>query len=354
MRYAHSRFSRLHALLPALMLTGTGVAQEPPAAATAEAAPAGAAPADAAAEESIDRLIDDFDSDEFSVREDAARKLVARGAKVVAPLVDAAKAGSPEQGMRAVGVLAKLAKSNDAATRDAAAAGLERLGDAQAGSVAEAARKAARAAMKTDAGEAEESPPATPFPFPGFAPGGAIVKGVSVSVQNINGAKTTQVEEDGVKHTIEEAPGGAITVKTTEQVTEEGETKSKTTEFQAKNLDELKEKHPGAYDLYKKYGGGTGAVAVRLGIPGGPGIPAIPGAPALPGFPGFGGAGVPEAWQHQLDKVEQDLQAALAALKGQPADKPLDAAAMAKLVEQLEAARKQLDDLREKIGGEKE
>ncbi|REJ79772.1 MAG: hypothetical protein DWQ29_14735, partial [Planctomycetota bacterium] len=91
--------------------------------------------------------------------------------------------------------------------------------------------------------------------------GGVANRQVKVSI--VNGRRTIEVEEDGKKIEIHDKDGKDISLKVTEK---EGD-KQETREYEAADLDELKEKHPEAAELYEKYTKQPGA-AIQIQING--------------------------------------------------------------------------------------
>ena len=119
---------------------------------------------------------------------------------------------------------------------------------------------------------------------------------MSISVSQANGVKTTKINDNGQKFEIVESEADGITVKLTksygpddiEQLKEDypdlfmhisafpTETEGGTVELQinvvnkhtAQNADELKEKHPEAFEVYEKYGK-QNAVGPRVILGGG-------------------------------------------------------------------------------------
>ncbi len=208
---------------------------------------------------SVDKLIADLDSNDFKTRDQATRALVERGAEAIQPVAKAAQGASLEVTSRAIEVLHQLMQGEDRETAAAAKASLEKL-------AASEHRNAARRA--TAILNPPQPQPVQPQGFPlnpqiqiqGIQIGG----GARIQVQNNNGNKVIDAEADGRKVHIEESADGKIKMKVTENV----EGKEKTSEYEAKNADELKKNHPDAHKLYEKYGQG-GGFGARLQINGG-------------------------------------------------------------------------------------
>ncbi len=124
--------------------------------------------------------------------------------------------------------------------------------------------------------------PANPF---GNLAGGNVqimINGGNMSMKqtNKNGQRHTEIEQNGRKIEIDDLNNTNIVVKITETV----KGKKKTKEYKAKNLKELKKKHPEAAEEYEKH------------IKGGGGLP----------FQIFGGAGnIPPNFRSDIQKIHK-------------------------------------------------
>ena len=99
-----------------------------------------------------------------------------------------------------------------------------------------------------------------------------------MSVQNSNGVKTIEAEENDRKVKITEDAAGGIKMDVT--TTKNG--KEVTDKYEAKNADDLKKKNGPAYDLYKQYSSGQRGGAIAFGGAMGPGfMPNVPGQPNI-------------------------------------------------------------------------
>jgi hypothetical protein len=192
----------------------------------------------------------------------------------------------------------------------------------------------------------------------------------TMSVKNINGVKEISVSENGKTVKIQDDPAQGIKVELTEK--ENG--KEVTKKYEAKNVEELKKKHPAGYDLYKKYGGeqpGNGVMQFRvqaggnLQVPGNaiPALPAIPLQPALPLQPGQlipvpagPGAVAPQGDNHQLEVatlVVKNLSSRLERLQKTDACKNASPESKAELKKQIDELSKRLGDLRGQLDDKK-
>ena len=124
--------------------------------------------------------------------------------------------------------------------------------------------------------------PAAPRLVPGFPLGGQAQIQIfgaagprnSTRVTNNNGNRTIEIENGDEKIVIKDVNGKDIELKHTRPV----DGKSKTDEFKADDLDDLKKKHPEAAKLYEKHAGagnlipGGGAGGIQIQINGGGGF----------------------------------------------------------------------------------
>jgi hypothetical protein len=177
-------------------------------------------------------------------------------------------------------------------------------------------------------------------------PAGVQGRNITIRQTNNNGNRVTDVEIDGKKIHITDSRGKNIVVKVAEKIGG----KMKTSEYNAKDLAELKKEHPEGAKLYEQYAAGQNNVGAgifqgRIQFNGGAAqllpIRAIP-------FPG-GNPAQRIAAQKQIAVAQQRLNQAVKQLKELAAKgnaKPDDLTKMAKEIEaaiqQLQAAQKQL------------
>lgn len=219
-------------------------------------------------------LIKKLDAETFREREEAAQKLAALGKEAIPALAKAAEDGTLETGIRSLDILKKLMEGDDKETAGQAKAALEKLAESENAATSRRAKNAL-------APKPELAPPGFPnrIPIGGFGPGQIIVGNGArkISMKNINGVKTVEVEEGGRKININEDPNQGIKVEITETVNG----KEVTEKFEAKTEADLKKNHPKAHAEYEKYGkGNVPGIQINVGgirIGGAvPGIPAIP------------------------------------------------------------------------------
>jgi hypothetical protein len=221
--------------------------------------------------EEIATWIQQLDSNRFSERNDASRKLEAAGASALPALADAALGDSREVTLRSLDILRKHFQQGDDAIKTAAKAALEKIA---ASDHASASRRAKDIL--------DPPKPAPVVPGIQIAPQriqiqiNAVAGGQARRVQINNGVKQTEVTDGDRKVKIVENPNGAIQI----EVTEQKDGKETTRKYDAKNLDDLKKNHPDGHKIYDQYGKQNApAIQIRgLQIQGG----AAPGGRPLP------------------------------------------------------------------------
>jgi hypothetical protein len=190
---------------------------------------AGAEPASGGTATVIDRLVAGLDAPRFSERQAASEKLAALDVAALPALEKAAKGESLEATTRAIELLKRLLDSPQESARADARQALQRLvkGDRP---------KASRLAQ--DVLKAKEQEDAV----------SAAMNGRRVCVQNINGGRQVDIEEGNRKIRINDGNGQPIKI----EVTTKANGKDSTEKFEAKDVEELKKKHPGAYQIYSE------------------------------------------------------------------------------------------------------
>jgi len=231
-------------------------AQEPP----PEEQPEPSQPA--AAPEQIAALVEQLDSDRFAGRQAASEKLAEIGKPAIEALAEAAVGESLEVTVRSIDVLEKLAGSSDEATKEAAKGALAKIAESERLSAAQRAKEALET-MK------EQQRQANVF-GPGIIRGGvqiAVAGGGArrVSVKNVNGVKTIEAEQRDRKVKIVDDPKAGIKM----EVTTKKNGKENIEKYEARDVEELKKKHPEAYKIYKQYDQNAGNVMVQMQIGGG-------------------------------------------------------------------------------------
>jgi hypothetical protein len=355
------------------LLTRLGMAVEPPAAKENVATPEKKDARSAAAGESIEQLIAQLDSAKYEDRETACAKLAAKGKAAIAALETAAAHGNLEVSSRAMTVLGKLLKSSDEATQDAANEALQHLADGDSPAAAHKARSILdKKNGLSNSGPGMNAPGGMIVPGNGFG-GQIIINGGqlnigggmrTLSVKNINGVKEIDASEDGKTVKIQDDPAQGIKIELSEK--ENG--KEVTKKYDAKNVEELKKKHPAGYELYKKYAEQPGngiMLRVQAGggmlIPGGNGFPAIPLQPAFPLPPGQPlipvpagpGAAAPQGNDPPLaiaTLMVKNLSSRLERLQKAEAFKNASPESKAELKKQIDELSKRLEDLRGQLG----
>lgn len=265
------------ALIAAICLT-TGGAVVPLRALADDAPPEPNPPATVSLpSEEIARLIQQLDAPEFEVREEATKKLSKGGKRVIAPVATAAESVSLEAGTRCVAVLKELYQSRDPEVKGAAHAALKQLADGSNRPVARRAAEILTPPARTSARKTAGVNIAG-INVAGLPAGQA----VRISSRTTNGRTEIEVTTGETKISIAHSSGKDIIVKVQEPAPAPGKEPA-VKEYKARDLDELKEKHPEAHAHYEKYAGRVRtinlaniAAAVRPGLPAnrGPELPA--------------------------------------------------------------------------------
>jgi hypothetical protein len=225
-----------------------------------------------------DDLIKQLDADTFREREEAAQKLTALGKEAIPALAKAANDGTLETGIRSIDILKKLVEGGDKEASDLARTALEKLAESENAATSRRAKNAL-------APKPQPVPQGLPnrIQIGGFGPAQIIVGNAArrMTMKNVNGVKTIEVDEGDRKVTIIEDPNNGIVVAITE--TKNG--KEVTEKFEAKTEADLKKNHPKAHAEYEKYAKGNGAVNIQINQ-GGIRFGQAPGLPFGPQVPG--------------------------------------------------------------------
>ena len=300
------------------------------------AAPAKPAPKPAASAEDIAGWIKALDDEEFKVREAATQSLIEAGTGAIAPVADVAKGKSPEVTSRSIAVLKVLAKSEDEKAKSAALAALDKLAEDKEHESGQQARDALTELRPPVRGRHIHGPG-------GVAVGNVQVVGgqqMAVFTIQMGGKRTVAATENGKRVDITEDNNG-ITVTVTEKAKDGG--KPKVTVYKASGEKELKTKHPDAHKLYEKYAGNNqGNVVIQGGQ-----LNLVP-APARAAIAARPRLNLRQATK-LIDEARAELDAAVKALKAAKDGKPT-AEEIAKLLDQIEAANKKLEEARKNMG----
>ena len=313
-------------------------AEKKPAPAKAEADAAdNTAPTDVA------ELIKQLENNRFSKRQQATQKLQEAGKAAIPALAEAAMGDGRETTIRAIEILKKHLQTGDDATKAEAKAALEKIAK---GNNAQAARSAEQALNP----KKNEPPPPPPGIQLRGVPGAQLQiqiqgafgalngNGRRVTMQNVNGVKTIDAQEANRKVKITDDPNNGIKMEVTE--TKDG--KEETKKYEAKNADELKKNHPDAHKLYEEYSKPVGGI--QIGV-----LPLQPGAlPQFPGLeiPGMLNQDAQRRIAERLDKAQKLLDDATQTAKTL-GDK--SAEDVKKLLDQIDAAKKELDEAKGKL-----
>ena len=217
----------------------------------------------------IAEWIKQLNSDRFTERTEASKRLEAAGTAAFPALTEAATGENREVSLRAIEVLRKHFEQGDQATKDAARQSLQKI----VGSKHESAAQRAKEVLNP-------TPPETSVPpgiqvMPGI-PGLQMVPQLQIQVQAVGGGMTRQIRvnngvkeieanENGCKTKITEDPNQGIKIEVAE--TKDGKATKRT--YAAKNAEDLKKNHPEGYQLYEKYAKQQGGFPMQLQIAGG-------------------------------------------------------------------------------------
>lgn len=239
--------------------------------------------------EDIAKLVQQLDADQFGQREAAVDRLAAIGKAAIPAVTEVALGESLEASTRAVDVLRRLFESSDEPTKAAAKEALEKV---VKGSNPSAGRRAHNVLQpKPDPNQPQQVPLGGIIIGPGqggiiqgnvqIMVGAAGVNAKRVSIKTVNGVKEVDAEENGKRVKITDDPKAGIKM----EITTKKDGKDNTEKFEAKNAEELKQKHPKAYETYKQYaqqqGGGAAAIQFQFG-PGNVPAPPVPPPPPQP------------------------------------------------------------------------
>lgn len=231
-----------------------------------------------AGDEEMTRLITELDDADFEIREKATSRLTSAGARAVPAVSRAAEGENLEAATRALQVLKTLYEGSDADAQAESAIALKRLCDSPRKAIAR------RAAAILDAPHQKAKshvPPVGRGPglrlnAPGMVPGGVARQ---ISVQSINGQVRISVLEGNRRIEIRHSNQKDIVVK----VSGPGQVgaEKQISEYKAKDLEELRERHPEAASLFDEYASqdqfqGMGGAFFPGGFP-----PAFPGLPEI-------------------------------------------------------------------------
>jgi hypothetical protein len=256
-------------VLASSVVVSTARAEDP--AEAAQSAPVAAGPLSPAR---IDELCSLLGAADFSCRELATKELLAGGSAVIDKVAAAAETDSLEVVIRCLTILKELYQRPEEQTRGAVAAALQRLSGSRRRSTA---RRAAEILNPPEIANATSrqiqlrrlNAPAGGVAFRVFQAGNAVGGG--------NGGTSIRITNDNGNVRVNAVEGGRTVVITHQNETNiivcithppgAGENAGKTTVHPARNLAELKEKHPEAHKLYEQYCGGMRRLAGGGAVP---------------------------------------------------------------------------------------
>jgi hypothetical protein len=204
----------------------------------------------------IEKLINDLQTGKFLDRKKATEGLIKLGAAAVPAVSKAVTSEVVEVRGRSMEILKEIYNGKDAAAKKAAKDALTKISEGDNELIAIRAKQILR-----PVGPANPNVRANQF--------GAVIagRGMKVSTRTVNGVKHIDAEENGTKYKMVYDPKNKITVEIT---TKDAKGKETTKKFQAKNLDELKKKHPEAHKAYERYSKPLNVARINIAIgPGG-------------------------------------------------------------------------------------
>ncbi len=211
----------------------------------------------------IDRLAAALDASRFSERQSASEKLAALGAAAIPAMEKAAEGESLEVITRAIELLKKLLDSAEASTRTDARQALQRLAKTRRPTASRLAREVLKVKEAEDTLKAQQAAQFVnrqQFGPIQFAPG---ISARRVRVQNSNGGREIAIEETSRKIRINDGKGQPIKIEIT--TTTNG--KDSTEKYQAKDVDELKKRHPQAHKFYQAWENQGNPFGFPAGVP---------------------------------------------------------------------------------------
>ena len=215
-------------------------------------------------------LLGDLDDPTYVKRQAATRRLAEIGPEAIFQLEAAAGAGSREVSSRAFEILKRHYQSGDETSRLAAREALDRLAARSDVSAAQRARDILNPPKPVVATNRLGPPAAIPAPANNvraiFPAGGAGLRRVSVS--DINGRKSIEIDDRERTIKMDVAPGGQITAQITDK-----QNANAVRKVDANDLADLRQKDAELARLFEQYaglpqrGGGPPAPARPWGVP---------------------------------------------------------------------------------------
>jgi hypothetical protein len=239
------------------------------------------ATADIKATAEINKLIDDLENGKFLDRKKATDRLIKIGAPAVPAVAKGAESKVVEVRGRSMEILKELFNGKDATAKKAATAALQKI----------AAGKNELNAIR--AKQILRPVGAANVPRNNQVGIRVAVGRMKVLTREINGVKHIDAEEKGTKYKIVHDPKKSITVEITKK---DANGKPATKKYEAKDLADLKNKHPEAYKAFDRYSKPINMGRINIGF--GAVRPAVVRQRALP-------IGVKAA---DLDKVNKQLE----------------------------------------------
>ncbi|MGH7200691.1 MAG: hypothetical protein ACREJB_08815 [Planctomycetaceae bacterium] len=279
-----------------------------------------------AADEQIAVWIDALSDRDFNARSAATKHLIELGPRAIAPVAKAADTDDLERAYRCIDVLEALYRSEDQQTSTAAEEALRQLSRSDNRIVARAAERIIRKEQPLP----DRNAPAPP----------AAGRNVRIQTRVVNGDREIDVTENDRTIHITDSGGKNITVTVTETV----DGKKKSQESKAKDLDDLKKKHPEAAALYERYGAKNNVFQFQFG-----GINPVLPQNLRPRRPIILHPNQAEDFRKDFDRAQQHLTDALAELQRLSKNKSITPADLQKSLQTIERAQKNLEELRRRL-----
>ncbi len=214
-------------------------------------------PIDDATEQTVQRLIEQLDSPRFSERMRATTNLQRLGSAAVKPLEKVVLGGSSEAAGRGLGILHSHSKSDDPQLATTAREALQRIAESDGPSAPLAQR------ILTPPQSASGSKGTRPVAVP--MPAVPVNQRIQVQIKSVNGQREIKVNENGREYRFSDLGDGLAV--------ERPDGKGGLKKDRYKSKEELKEKDPAAYEIYKRYAGQGNGIQLQIGGPFGRGFP---------------------------------------------------------------------------------
>lgn len=310
-------------------------------------------------EAQVEQLISDLDHADFKVREEATRKLAAAAALAIPAVEKAANGDNLEVATRSLQILKMLYEGKDVDAQAEAAIAIKRLCDSPNKSIARRASAILDGNRGAETAKGAGRLPPLRLNARALAPGGMARQ---VSVQNVNGQVQILVVEPDRRIEIRHNNQRQIVVKISPSNPDAAGKEAR--ESKAQDLQELREKHPEAAQLFEEYAADNAMPDLGGNLfPGGfpPGFPQLPGLRGRRVNPrppvqrrlegGVPRAPLPGESVESLEKTQRRLHGFVERLRRLSAEESIAPQELRKLADELKAIEEEVqesaEDLRE-------